>query len=229
MEPTREDDPPPSVGEVRSFGRRALLGATSPIETFHLDQAAVALFLAPISLGYYVVAVAFTNLPRFIGQAIGLVANPYVARRRGQDDAIRMMWKFTFAGAAVLAPLIVALWLSAPVLVEFFFGEEFSESIGVVRILLVGSLFYGIRRVLSDAARGAGYPLAGSIAEVLSVGAAIALFPILIPWLGLDGAAYALLAASVVALVALVIALVRPGSRPAPPAAADEAPGLAID
>ena len=39
----------------------------------------IGLFLAPAALGLYVVAQAFTNLPRFISESVGAVAYPNIA------------------------------------------------------------------------------------------------------------------------------------------------------
>jgi len=216
-----DGDPLPLIKRILSFGRRSLLGGSPPVETYRLDQSAVALFLAPASLGLYVAALAFTNLPRFFGRSIGLVANPYVASQHSRAAALRMMWRFVGLGIVTVTPVILALWAIAPTLVPFFFGDEFEGSVPVVRILLFAALFYSFRRVLSDGARGAGLPVAGSVAEVVAVGTALGLFAILIPVAGLEGAAYALAGSSFAAFAALVVLVTietRRGRRAATPA-----------
>ncbi len=72
-----------------SFGVRGMLGASSPIEYYRLDQAVVGLFLAPVALGIYTVALAFTNLPRFVSTSVGMVAYPHVAAEQDRMAGVR--------------------------------------------------------------------------------------------------------------------------------------------
>jgi O-antigen/teichoic acid export membrane protein len=201
--------PPLSRPALLRFGRRSLFGGDPPVETYRLDQAAIAVFLAPAALGFYVAALAFTNLPRFIAQSFSLVATPTVAGRESHRDAVRTMWRFFWLAVPVYTFLAAVLWITAPVLTDFFFGEAFSRSAGISRILLIATVLYCARRVLSDSARGAGYPGVGSIAEVASFGSVIPLFAVAIPVWGVDGVAYALVASSTIALAVLVIGIRR--------------------
>ncbi len=97
---------PESLRSMLRFGLKGLLGWTSPVETFRLDQAVVGLFLAPAALGLYVVGLAFANLPRFIAQSVGYIAYPRVAARKG-EEAWRELWQFFWlaSGAAALVVL----------------------------------------------------------------------------------------------------------------------------
>ena len=105
---------PEALRSMLRFGVKGLLGWTSPVETFRLDQAVVGLFLAPAALGLYVVGLAFANLPRFIAQSVGYIAYPRVAARRG-EDAWRELWAFFWlaSGAAALVVLALELGVSS--------------------------------------------------------------------------------------------------------------------
>jgi O-antigen/teichoic acid export membrane protein len=204
------DVPPPlSRPALLRFGRRSLFGGDPPVETYRLDQAAIAVFLAPAALGFYVAALAFTNLPRFIAQSFSLVATPTVAGRESHRDAVRTMWRFFWLAVPFYVSLAAALWIAAPFLTELFFGSAFSESAGISRILLIATVLYCARRVLSDSARGAGYPGVGSVAEVASFVSVLPLFAVAIPVWGVDGVAYSLVASSTIALAVLVIGIRR--------------------
>ena len=201
--------PPLSRRRLFRFGRRSLFGGDPPVETYRLDQAAIAVFLAPASLGFYVAAIAFTNLPRFIAQSFSLVATPTVASRGDHREAVATMWRFFWLALPFYLSLAALLWLAAPTLTDFFFGPAFARSAGISRILLVASALYCARRVLSDSARGAGYPAIGSIAEIASLAAALPAFAISIPIWGLDGVAYSLVVSSAIALSVLVVGIRR--------------------
>jgi O-antigen/teichoic acid export membrane protein len=203
----------PAPSWILRFGRRSMLGATPPIETYRFDQAVVALFLAPVSLGLYVVALAFTNLPRFVALAIGIVASPLISSCNTQALARRRMWQFFLLAIPLYASVGAALWIAAPQLTNLFFGSRFAEAAPLTRLLLVATMLYCARRVLSDAARGAGYPLAGTVAEIVAFCAAIPSFGLFVPTSGTHGVAYALIASSTMALAVLVGALLHPGAR----------------
>jgi O-antigen/teichoic acid export membrane protein len=204
---------PPTRSWILRFGRRSMLGAQPVIETYRLDQAVVAVFLAPVSLGLYIVALAFTNLPRFVAQAVGMVANPFVASSETHGRARRRMWRFSWAAIPLYVPVIVVLWILAPQLVSFFFGTQFAHAAPLTRLLLIATALYCARTVLTDAARGAGYPVAGSVAEVVATISAVPFFAIFVPSWGTHGVAYALIASSAVALAVLIGILLRPSAR----------------
>lgn len=207
---------PPAVGagapplrEMVTFGTRAILGSASPTDGFGLDQAAVGLFLSRGDLGLYVVGLAFTNLPRFVAQSIGMIAYPNVAAREDPRDARRALWRFFWVTSALCLAVVVGLELAVGWLIPFCFGESFSGAVGITRILLVSALLLSARRVLSDGARGAGEPGLGTAAEITSL---VVLFPamaVMTLALGVDGAATALAVASGAGLTAIAIGLWR--------------------
>jgi O-antigen/teichoic acid export membrane protein len=200
---------PASTRDMLKFGMRGLLGSISPVDGLHLDQAAVALFLSPAALGLYVVGLAFANLPRLVGQSIGIVAYPRVAQEHSLPARRRMVWRFAWVGAAASALMILGLELSVGRLIPFFFGDAFTDAVPATRILLLGALFLSVRRILSDGARGAGRPGLGTVAEVVSFGFFIAAAAALAPSYGLEGVAIALTASAVVSCATIVLGLMR--------------------
>lgn len=189
------------------FGLRGLLGSASPVETFQMDQAVVGLFLSPVALGFYSVAVALTNLPRFLGQSVGTFTYTETAgmsQRRG----LRATWRYTAVGAALCLPVVVVIEVLAGLLVTVLFGDAFKESVSIVRILLIGSLLLAVRRVLAEGARGLGEPMLSTKAEAASWLALLPLLALLAPTLGVHGVAIAMAISSGVSLMVLV-ALVR--------------------
>ncbi len=227
---TGEGDPPTRPAILR-FGRKAMFGGAPPVETYRVDQSVVALFLAPTALGYYVAALAFTNLPRFIAQSFGIVASPIVARQPTHALATRAMWRFFWLSLPFSLVAVVPLWLAAPTLATFLFGAEFAVAGEVSRNLLIATSLFCARRVLADAARGAGYPGLGSIAEVFAFISVVPLFAVFVPAFGLDGVAYSLVASSALAFTILVGGLLRARSAGTVPPAwreiHDAPPGVA--
>ena len=100
-------------------------------------------------------------------------------------------------------------------LVPFFFGDAFAPAVPIARILLIGSLLFGIRRVLADSASGAGYPEVGSGAEIASWVALGASLLLLVPGGSLMDVAWAPATSAAVGLAtALLLLVVRLGREP---------------
>jgi len=201
------------------YGIKDYAGGLSPVETFRFDLAAIGLFLNPADLGVYVVALSFTNLPRFVAQSIGAIAFPRAAH---DVDGRRTMWQFTFLAAGLTAIVVVLLEATAGVLVPFFFGSDFSGSVEITRILLVGAFFFSVRRVLTDGAKGIGSPGLGSIAEISSWISLVPLLAILMPAFGLEGVAAAIAISSGLSLLVLILALLQKPPTPIAPTSMPE-------
>jgi O-antigen/teichoic acid export membrane protein len=186
------------------FGLVGLLGSLSPVATFRLDQMVVGLFLSAEELGLYVAGLAFTNLPIVISRGVAMIALPEVARATPERRAAatsRFVWLATALSGVVIAILI----LTAGKLVPLLFGSDGEDAVTITRILLVGSLFTGARRVLTDSVSGAGRPGLGSAVELVSWLVLVPLFLVLAPIWGAEGVAAALTVASAVGLVVLVV------------------------
>jgi O-antigen/teichoic acid export membrane protein/O-antigen ligase len=204
----------PGRRRLMRFGLKSLVGSTSPIEALRLDQALVGLLLAPITLGLYVVAQAFTNLPRVVAMSVGLVAYPHVASQPDPAHARRSLWRYFFVGVAIAGIVIAVLELGSAQLVSFFFGDEFDAAIPIARVLLVATLFMCARRVLTDGVNGLGRPGLGTLAEVVSWVLLVPTIAVLLPTHGAVGVALALAISwflSLVLLIVLVLASGRPG------------------
>jgi O-antigen/teichoic acid export membrane protein len=198
-----QSDSGPPLRTIVRFGLRGWLGTLSPVTTFRLDQAVVGLFLAPVQLGLYVAALAFTNLPTFISRGVAMVALPQVARGgRGGDVRTFFLMTTVLTGAVVIVLELTAGWL-----VPLFFGSAFEAAVPITRILLISSFFYGARRVLADAMSGAGRPGLGSVAELSSWIALLPLMAVLTPLWGVEGVAAALAISSAVSLAVFLVLL----------------------
>ena len=186
-----------------SFGLRGLGSSFAAVNVFRPDQVVLALFLSPAALGLYVVGLAFTNLPYFIAKSVGLITFPWVASQSEKADARRTMWSLLWLTTGIAVVLVAGLCASAHWLVPFFFGDEFSDALTVTYIVLPGMIFLSARRVLSEGLKGRGYPLAGTIGELLSLAWVAVALAVFVPLWGIYGAAVALSSSYVVSLLVL--------------------------
>jgi O-antigen/teichoic acid export membrane protein len=203
----------PTVGRrfLVSFGLRGLLSSLSAVDMLRPDQVVLALFLSPAALGLYVVGLAFTNLPYFVAKSVGLITFPWVASQPEKREARRTMWSLLWLTTGIALVLVAGLCASAHWLVPFFFGREFSDAVTVTYIVLPGMVFLSARRVLAEGLKGRGYPLAGTLGELLSLAWVALALAVLVPLWGIDGAAVALSSSYVVSLLLLVALAARQG------------------
>jgi O-antigen/teichoic acid export membrane protein/O-antigen ligase len=204
LEPAGVGGPAPPLRELVAFGAKGLLGASSPIEHYRLDQAVVGLVLSPTALGLYAVAVALSNLPRFIATSVGMVAYPHLAAAEEPREARRKLWRFFVVTVGACLAIVVPLELASGWLVTFFFGEAFEDSTSLVRILLLASLLVAARRVLADGARGLGMPALGTVAEVVSLVTLVPALVVFIDLWGAEGVAWALVAGGATSLLVML-------------------------
>jgi O-antigen/teichoic acid export membrane protein len=206
-------DGTPSVDRrfLLSFGLRGLFSSFAAVNVFRPDQAVLALFLSPAALGLYVVGLAFTNLPYFVAKSVGLITFPWVASRSVKADARRTMWSLLWVTTGIAVVIVACLCATAHWLVPFFFGGEFTDAVGVTYIVLPGMIFLSARRVLSEGLKGRGYPLVGTIGELLSLAWAAVALAVFVPLWGIYGAAIALSSSYVVSLLLLLALAARHG------------------
>jgi O-antigen/teichoic acid export membrane protein len=195
------------IRELVSFGLRGYLGSLYPLDRLRLDLVIVGLLLTPFSVGLYVVAFSFTNVPRFVAQGVVLVALPHISSTPDYQTRRARIMRFVLFGGVVSLVGVVILEVFVGDLVPYLFGESFRDSIVIARILLFGVLCFAIRQVLAESLKGAGFPGAGTIAEGASW---LALIPALVLMVngGAAGVAWALSFAFAFSLGLLIIVAV---------------------
>ncbi|MEA3412035.1 MAG: oligosaccharide flippase family protein [Pseudomonadota bacterium] len=200
-----EGRPLPDVRRMLVYGVKGMLGYSSPLESFKFDQLVAGLYLSPASLGFYVVAQAFNNLPKFVAQSLGMVAFPFMSTVAPGRKAKSYVLLFSAMVIVLNGLLILPLYYFMPWLVETFFGVEFTSSVPVVRILLMGAFLWSVRRILVECYRGLGYPEASTVAELTMYPVLLLALPLLVPALGLRGLALAIVIGQAAALMTALI------------------------
>jgi O-antigen/teichoic acid export membrane protein len=189
----------PLVGYgVRSYGTD-VLGTVSG----QLDQALIAAWLSPASLGLYTVALSVVRMLGTIADPVGAVL---FSRAAGlgvshiidlTGRGVRLTAPITLLGAAVLVA-------AGPFLLGLLYGSEFRAASPILPILgaevVIGTTYF----VLTRAFMAAGRPGTISLTEGLGVAIAAGLMVLLIPRYGIAGAAWALLASASCRFVTLL-------------------------
>lgn len=170
---------------IKAYSARVLLLGNYRMDTWLLGGIA-----GPVPVGHYSIAVAWMEVLFFLPTAVVLAQRPDLVRasrpaaERSAALAVRSTMLITF----VLAVAMIAL---APILCVGVFGEEFRDSVTMMRILIVGVFGVVALKLLGNALTAQRKPLLETAAAAAAFIVILALDIILIPAHGGVGAAIA--------------------------------------
>lgn len=179
------------VKKLLGYGGKVYSGEVTGTANLRLDQILMAALFPPRMLGLYVVAVSSSSIAEMFASAVRTVSSPRIAaiatsgeRRTQLVSTLRKYLDISLPGTLLMA-------LVLPFAIPLVFGREYGDAVVPAEILLVGSLLLGIRGVLTGGAQAFGDPWIGSKAEVYSLPVTLVLLLLLMPKIGILGAAIA--------------------------------------
>lgn len=194
--------------QLLKYGLKTYWGSLSWMANARLDQFIMSAFVSLSELGEYAVAVSYATVLFPLSGAFAMVlfqrvaASEHIQAIPKIKRALRLNLFVSMGGAVVLG-------LAVPVLLPWLFGAEYQPAVFPALILLAGTVLLGINYVLSDGLRGLGAPFITSIAEmggfVVTVGGLL----ILLPRLGIYGAALASVASYGLVTAVLILGLIH--------------------
>jgi O-antigen/teichoic acid export membrane protein len=189
-------------------GLRGQIGNVAAFFNYRLDVFIVNYFLNPAHVGIYAVGVAVSEALWQIPQAAATALFPRTARTLDQGAA-----EFTcrIMRHVLLISCISALLLAmvSPFAVPLVFGARFAASVSVIWWILPGTVALALGKVVSSDLAGRHKTGYASAFGIVALCVTIALDLVLIPRLGIRGAAMASSAAYIVNAVLLLLALRR--------------------
>ncbi len=183
------------------FGLPSFASGLPQMLNYRLDQMVIAAFLPASALGLYVVATSWGNIAAPLLSAIGSVVFPRVA---GEREGLK---RAHVLGQAIRVTVLVSLMvgtcllLVTPCGLPWLFGAKFREAVSAALILVMAGSVWGLNQVMEEGLRGLGRPTAVLWAESTGLGVTAFFLWLLLPRLGLVGAALA----SLVGYVAVCI------------------------
>lgn len=176
--------------QMLTFGYKSHLGRIMLLGNYRLDQWILGAIAGNRQLGTYSVAVAWSEVLLFLPTALNNVQRPDLVRaspREAQDGAARVL-RYTFL---VSLPVVAALIVLAPFLCVTVFGEEFGDSVLLLRILALGAFGIIALKLLGNCLTAQRRPLRETAAIGVAFVTILVLDVLLIPAYGARGAAIA--------------------------------------
>jgi O-antigen/teichoic acid export membrane protein len=203
----------PSMADLRMslrYGIRDYPGVLTDFVNWRLDLILLVGFASSASIGLYVVALRLADITSVLCSSVCDALMPEVAASEENERATLMLTRSlrvtTFAHVLVLIPL----WILAPFVLSFAYGQSFVGVTQVWRLLMLASLVWSAGAVVISGLNGLGHPGLSTIARVF---AAVVMVVTLLSWLptrGIEGAALANLSSySTMFVVALICLLWR--------------------
>lgn len=165
-----------------------------------VDQALVVAFLSPAAMGIYAVALSASRVLNALQGSIVTVLLPSTAARPAAE-VVALTARAARVCTALAAPAAAAIAIAGPLAIRIMYGAKFAGAVPVFRILLVEVVLSGATWILVQAYMAVGRPGVVTTLQAFGLALSIPLMILLIPRLGLVGAAIALLVSTSVRLV----------------------------
>lgn len=193
------------VGDVLSMGVRGQAGNLLQFINLRLDLLLVSAFLRVEAAGVYLVAVRVAEVVIQVANAVAALTFPRVAAQTDTGDtaATERAMRVTLTIVAISA---AALALIAEPLLALTFGEGFRSGTVALRLSLIAMIPLAVSRIVTSDLKGRGRPALVSVANGLALVLTAAFGLLLIPTLGIEGAALASIGAYSGLAVALLLA-----------------------
>jgi O-antigen/teichoic acid export membrane protein len=141
-----------------------------------------------------------------------------------------MVSRYTLLDLGLSLLIVVPLFALAAWIIPLLFGDAFNDAVVISYLVLPGTVFLSVRRVLAEGLRGLGHPGIGTVAEIVALAWLIAALGVCVPLFGVRGAAIAMTTAYAASLGVTLFgaARLRRGMRISTPEPANPAPAGAM-
>jgi len=189
--------------DLFSYGLRVY--GTDVIATLaaQVDQALVVRFLTGSGLGLYTIALAASRTIAIFQGSIVVVLFPRAAALDA-DEAVTLVVRAARISLVAIGSLAALVALLVPVMLPLLYGRTFAAAIPVAQVLLAEAALGGTTLVLCQAFLSTGRPFVVTMLQAAGLATVIPLMLVLIPRLGLIGAAVSLLLSTSLRLVAVL-------------------------
>ena len=191
------------AGKMLRFGLPSAVTSLPQTVNLRFDQLLIIAFLPARSLGFYVVAVAWSGGVAPLLTAIGSVLFPKVSEERDMCRRGQLLADALQGGAVVAAVTSLPFILLAPVALPLVFGARYAPSIPSALVLVPAGAILAWAGIAEEGLRGLGRPTIVLVAESVAAVVTLASLPVLLHFFGIMGAAVAsLLGYTTIALFA---------------------------
>ena len=194
-------------GELKTslrYGIRDYPGILTEFVNWRLDLMMLVGMASSGALGLYVVALRLADITSTLAGSVGDALLPEVAASKNTAEATRVVTRSLRLTLCAHLLILVPLWIAAPYILRFAYGEGFVEVTNVLRLLMFASVVWSAGAIVISGLNGLGHPGLSAIARIAAALVMVVALITLLPRRGIQGAALSSIAGySVMFLVAL--------------------------
>src|SRR5437588_1531034 len=190
------------------YGLRDYPGCVADFTTLRLDQLMLGGVASSAAIGLYVVAVRLSEVTTYLSEALAGALMPEVSGARAGDQAESLLGRTLRLTLYTNVLVLIPLWLAAPLILRVLFGASFVPATGAFRWLLVAAVVWSAGTIVIRGLQGFGHPGLTTIARFVSAIVTASTLLVLLPKMGITGAAISSLAGYGALLVVALGALV---------------------
>jgi O-antigen/teichoic acid export membrane protein len=184
----------PGFGELQTslrYGLRDYPGVLTEFVNWRLDLMMLVGVASSTSVGLYSIAVRLSDITTVLASSVGDALMPEVAASKKVGEATRIVTRSLrltlFAHLLILAPL----WMAAPYILRFAYGEGFVPVTNVLRLLMVASVIWSAGAIVISGLNGLGHPGLSTISRIAAALIMVVTLTVWLPRWGIVGAALA--------------------------------------
>jgi O-antigen/teichoic acid export membrane protein len=197
----------PDVTELKTslrYGVRDYPGILTEFVNWRLDLMMLVGMASSGALGLYVVALRLADITSTLAGSVGDALLPEVAASKNTAEATSVVTKSLRLTLCAHLLILVPLWIAAPYILRFAYGENFVEVTNVLRLLMFASVVWSAGAIVISGLNGLGHPGLSATARIAAALVMVIALLTLLPRRGIQGAALSSIAGySVMFLVAL--------------------------
>jgi O-antigen/teichoic acid export membrane protein len=185
-----------TLKKLWSFGGWVTISQVISPLYLYIDRIFIGMFLSLSAVTYY--SVPQEALVRVLVLAISLTATLFPVMSghsvlSGQENKVKELYHRSVRYlAAIMIPLILGFFLFAPEVVSLWLGKEFAmHSVAIFQVLAFGLFFNSLAQIPTTLLHAIGRPDITAKFHIIELPVALVLNLLLIPWIGIIGAAIA--------------------------------------
>jgi O-antigen/teichoic acid export membrane protein len=175
-----------TAGESLRYGIKVMPGSIIQFLNYRADILIIGYFLTQTEVGWYYVAVLVAERLLFLTQATATILLPAASSSEKQMEKTPLLSRLNFtvvlAGSILIG--IIAYWI-----IPFLFSANYSNSVLPLVLILPGIISLSVSKLISADLAARGLPQYSTYVSILNFILNITLNLILIPSLGIPGAA----------------------------------------
>lgn len=184
----------PNFDVIRSlflYGLRTHAGVALAVANRRLDQVIISVALAATDFGFYVVAMAIETPLFFAATTIQILLFPKIAAQSSEAGRQQVLGRYFRAALIIVIPATIVFLIMAPWLIEIAFGAAYLPATDAARILALSSLGFTLKTMLTTYMRASNRMQVVTMSEGAGIVVTVVALAVLLPTLGLLGAAIA--------------------------------------